>query len=174
MFFLDKFIESSLDTPSGVLTITPACEHIRRNFLLFLLVSPDIKRSNFFLHQHTLIQNYCTVGLGLFFLKYLPTCELFLPEIEIVREDLDCVFEEIVVDGVTVTFFEGGLKLLNFFFKIFGSFKLKVQLSPHPYLIDLLVILRMCFPGLPQLPRIFMHKITIDPTYKTTYLISSR
>ena len=105
MFLLNKFIKSSFNTTSSILSISPSCQNISSYLLLSLLICSNIKSTYLLLHQHTLIQYYSTICLRLLLLEYRTTCELFLPKIWVIRKKLNCVFEKIVIYGVAVTFF---------------------------------------------------------------------
>ena len=78
-------------------------------------------------------------------LEYDCACKLFLPEPGVIGKDLYCVFEEGVVDGVGVAFFEVTFHELDFLFKIFGGLQFEVQISSHSDLVDVFIFLGVLF-----------------------------
>ena len=117
-----KSIQSSFEGSRGVVTLAPSGYYIVDYLFLLLAKQFHVESSAFLLHENALIEDDSGLHFLVFeLLEYDCACKFFLPESGIVGEDLDCVFEEGIVDGIGIAFFEVAFYELYFLFKIFGG-----------------------------------------------------
>ena len=118
-----KSIEGCFEGARGVVTLAPSGHYIADYLFLLLAQQFHVETSAFLLHEDALIQD--DSGLHFLVLELLEndcTCKFFLPKSWVVGEDLYCIFEESIVDGIGIAFFKVAFHELYFLFKIFSDF----------------------------------------------------